>query len=197
MKERIKEIQQKVGVTADGILGPKTLSAIEKALGMEKEAIPAKKVWPKQSEVRCGNSIFGKPGESGLVNITPAYQLYYDGQKVKTIRVHKAIAQDVKEVFEEVLAHYGEAKIKELGLDQYGGSYNYRKTTNASSLSMHAWGIALDFAPDTNAMKTKAPKASLSKPECEKWWEIWEAHGAVSMGRTYDKDWMHVQFARF
>jgi hypothetical protein len=61
---------------------------------------------------------------------------------------------------------------------------------------MHAWGIALDFAPATNAYSMRAPEASLSRPECEAWWEIWERHGAVSLGRKRNYDWMHLQFAR-
>ena len=62
---------------------------------------------------------------------------------------------------------------------------------------MHAWGIALDFCPDGNGMSTHAPAATLSHPDCAPWWEIWERHGAVSMGRVHDKDWMHLQFAKF
>ena len=42
-----------------------------------------------------------------------------------------------------------------------------------------------------------APAATLSHPDCAPWWEIWERHGAVSMGRVHDKDWMHLQFAKF
>lgn len=201
-KEKIKRIQTKVGVTADGIIGTKTISAICTVLGIPQQDDPTpstgKKVWPTQTEVRSGKSIFGQPGvESALVNITPAYQLYYDGRPVKTIRVHKLIAEDVKQIFEEVLAAYGLEQIHTLGLDDYSGSYNNRSTTNGKSKSMHAWGIALDFAAAKNAYSTHKPKASLSKPECEKWWQIWEKHGAVSLGRHSDVDWMHVQFARF
>ena len=61
---------------------------------------------------------------------------------------------------------------------------------------MHAWGIALDFAPDTNAYSPRAPRATLSHPDCDAWGRIWESHGAVSLGRERDMDWMHLQFAR-
>lgn len=202
-KEKIKLIQAKVGVTADGIIGPKTISAICTVLGIPQQdpapgAVGGVKVWPTQAEVRAGNSIFGPSGrESVLVNIVPAYQLYYEGKPVKTIRVHKLIAEDVKQIFEEVLAAYGPEQIHTLGLDDYSGSYNDRSTSTGKSKSMHAWGIALDFAAAKNSYYTHKPKASLSVPECEKWWEIWESHGAQSLGRHSDVDWMHVQFARF
>ena len=195
MKETIKLVQKKLGVTVDGIAGKNTWAAIAKALGVDTTTTASN--LPTQAVVRSGNSIFGKAGdESNLVNITPAYQLYYCGKPVKTIRVHKLIADRVQAALKEILAHYGLAEIKRLGLDQYSGSYNYRKTTNGTVLSMHAWGIALDFAAEKNTMTMKKPQASLSHPDCEMWWKIWEKHGAVSLGRECNYDWMHLQFAK-
>lgn len=191
MKNTIKQIQHKVGVKADGIAGPVTFAAVAKALG-----IPSAQ-WPTQAEVRSGKSVFGAAGDKNLVNIVPPYPLYYEGERVKTIRVHKLIADAVSTALKRVLEHYGLERIHELGLDDYSGSYAPRNTTGGSSMSMHAWGIALDFAASENAMNTHAPEASLSRPECEEWWRIWESVGAVSMGRVYDKDWMHLQFANF
>lgn len=196
MNETIKLVQKKLGVTVDGIAGKKTWAAIATALGVNTNTKAVAK-FPTQAVVRSGVSIFGKPGdESNLVNIKPAYQLYYCGKPVKTIRVHKLIAPNVEAALKEILAHYGLAEIKRLGLDQYSGSYNYRKSTNGSSLSMHAWGIALDFAAEKNTYSMKKPQASLSHPDCEMWWKIWEKHGAVSLGRECNYDWMHLQFAR-
>lgn len=195
MKETIKLVQKKLGVTVDGIAGKNTWAAIAKALGVV--TTTTKTNWPTQAIVRSGLSIFGQPGdESNLVNVKPAYQLYYCGKPVKTIRVHKLIANNVEQALKEVLEHYGIEKIKKLGLDQYSGSYNYRKSTGASSLSMHAWGIALDFAAEKNTYAMKKPQASLSHPDCEAWWKIWEKHGAVSLGRELNMDWMHLQWAR-
>lgn len=191
MKTSIRNIQQHLGITADGIIGPLTLRAISSALGVQE--IPT---WPSQAEVRCGSSVFGAPGkEESLVSIIPAYQLYFEGKPVRSIRVHKLIATHVKQALSEVLEHYGSDAIHRLGFDDYGGSYNYRPTATGKSLSMHAWGIALDFAPRANAYALKSPRASLSHPDCEPWWQIWEKHGAVSLGRQRNYDWMHIQFA--
>ena len=192
MKAEIKRIQSHLGCTPDGVIGPKTLAAISSALG-----IPTAPEWPTQADVRSGKSIFGKPGdESALVTINAPYTLYFEGQKVTRIRVHKLIAAHVQAALTEVLEHYGQTRIKELSLDQYGGSYNYRSTATGRALSMHAWGVALDFHPDKNTYEMRAPYATLSSPECEAWWQIWERHGAVSLGRERDFDWMHLQFAK-
>lgn len=186
--ESVRVVQHVVGADVDGVVGKETASKIAVALGLF--------VWPSQAEVRSEKSIFGKPGrETNLVNIEPPYQLYYEGRPVKSIRVHKLIAKAVLTALEKIKAAYSSAEISRLGLDDYGGSYNYRLSKGGNSFSMHAWGIALDFAPSKNALKTKAPHASLSKPECRAFWEAWESVGAVSLGREKNYDWMHVQFA--
>ena len=193
MKERIKQIQRRIGVTADGIIGPVTVEALCTTL----QVPPPPPVWPTQAAVRSGSSCFGKPGnEQALCSIIPPYPLYYEGKQVHTIRVHEIIAPHVLQALRNVLAHYGQEAIHRLGLDIYGGSYAYRATTTGQALSMHAWGIALDFSPEANAYSMRAPRATLSGAECRPWWEIWEQQGAVSLGRTCGYDWMHVQFAR-
>ena len=180
-------VQHAVGAHVDGLLGIETVSKIAGVLGLE---------WPTQAEVRSGKSIFGKAGdESNLVLVSPAYPLYFEGRLVKHVRVHKLIAEHVQAAFREVLEAYGLKKIKELGLDQYDGSFNYRTTASGKSTSLHAWGIAIDFAAVENAYFQTHKTASLARPECEKWWQIWESHGAVSLGRSRDYDWMHLQFA--
>lgn len=192
MKEKIRLIQAKIGVEADGIIGPQTVGRLLEVFGVE-----ASPTWPTQSQVRAGSSIFGRAGcEAALVSLVPAYSLFFEGKEVRSIRVHKLIAPHVEVALREVLDYYGPAEISRLGLDQYGGSYNYRRSSGGKELSMHAWGIALDFAPATNALSTKAPAASLSHPDCDAWWRIWESHGAVSLGRERNYDWMHLQFAR-
>lgn len=192
MKTKIKSIQKKLGVEADGIIGNVTLNAIMRELGI---AEPEPLGWPSQKEVRAGKSIFGAPGSKHLVRIVPPYELFFEGCKVSTIAVHERVKDAVLGALKEVLAVYGRERIKELRLDEYGGCYNYRKTKGGSTLSMHAWGIALDFMPEGNGLNTKAPEAILSGEAYRPWWEIWEKHGAVSMGRECDRDWMHIQFA--
>lgn len=192
MKAKIRRIQEFLGVEADGVVGPVTVNAIAAALGVVEDV-----VWPTQEEVREGWSVFGRAGDEGnLVSIKPPYPLYYEGKEVKSIRVHRLVAGAVQEALEEVLRVYGLQRIRELRLDQYGGCFNYRKTGSGKSLSMHAWGVALDFDPDNNAYGLHAPAARLSGKEYVPWWEAWERVGAVSLGRERDFDWMHVQFAR-
>ena len=221
MKKQIQKIQREVGTEADGIWGCKTLQAVSERLGCAADLRAVQRAvyaeadgvlgsetvgkvyavlglgWPTQEEVRTGRSIFGKAGdESKLVNVKPAYPLYFEGKKVSTVRVHELIARHVEAAFKEIAEAYTPERIHVLGLDDYSGSFNHRVTASGKSLSMHSWGIALDFAAGKNAYHQTRKTASLAKPECKKWWDIWESHGAVSLGRECDYDWMHLQFAR-
>lgn len=190
----IKGLQQAVGVKADGIMGQQTKEAICRALGVDMTSVVP--TWPTQAEVRTGKSMFGKAtsAEGQLVHITPPYQLYFEGTPVKTIRVHKLVAPYVSKVLEEVLAHYGAQRLHALHLDDFGGCYNAREVRGGSTLSMHAWGVALDWWASANPMKATTAKAPLAGPEYDFWWDTWEKYGAVSLGRANGKDWMHVQF---
>jgi murein L,D-transpeptidase YcbB/YkuD len=101
MKEKIRLIQARVGVEADGVIGPRTLEALMAALGIEERP-----VWPAQAQVRSGGSCFGYPGrEENLVSVVPAYQLFYEGKPVRSIRVHRVIAPHVEAALREVLEH--------------------------------------------------------------------------------------------
>lgn len=185
-----KEIQRTVGAAQDGVMGPRTLAAIAAKLGVQ--------VQVTQSEVRSGKSIYGAAGdESNLVRIAPPYTLYFDGKPVTSIRVHRLVATRVSEVLNKVLAHYGAERIHALGLDVYDGAYTYKRTTGGSSMSIHAWGLAIDFGAARNGLHVHAPQAQFSGKEYEAWWRIWEEAGWHSLGREKNYDWMHVQAVPF
>ncbi|WP_162996865.1 M15 family metallopeptidase [Mucilaginibacter kameinonensis] len=76
-------------------------------------------------------------------------------------------------------------------LDQTGGGFNFRKSTgNTSALSLHSYGIAIDWDPVHNPHKKP-----LTKPLPDWWYNIWTKHG-WSDGRHFKTpDPMHVQFA--
>lgn len=57
----------------------------------------------------------------------------------------------------------------------------------------HAWGLAIDWDPAHNKLKWGRDRARLARPEYDTWWRLWEEEGWVSLGRTRNFDWMHVQ----
>lgn len=213
----IKNIQKAVGTVTDGVLGSKTLTAIIKKL--DGKEIVKNKVDPliqkyidkpikytemeykyplvKQSVLRSGKSIYGKAGCENMLVSVPVpenYPLKYDGKRVKTIRVHKYVADRLAAALKDIINHYGEdiEKVAPAAC-VYDGSYNFRKTTGTSSYSIHSWGLALDFDAANNTMKMSAPKARLSQPIYEPFWNILEYHGFNSLGRRGNYDWQHCQ----
>lgn len=213
----IKNIQKAVGTTADGVIGSKTLNAIIKKLDgkeiVKNEVDPLiqkyidkpikytdvnyKSSLVKQSVLRSGKSTFGKAGCEGvLVNVpVPAnYPLKYDGKPVKSIRIHKLVADRLAAALQDIINHYGEDIEKVApGACVYDGSYNFRNSRNSSSTSVHSWGLAIDFDAANNTMKMAAPKARLSQAIYKPFFDILEYHGFNSLGRRGDYDWMHVQ----
>jgi hypothetical protein len=111
-------------------------------------------------------------------------------------RVHQKVADSLAEVLERVHEHYGPAEIDRLRLNVFGGDYNARRKRGGSSMSTHSWGIAIDFDPENNKLEWGRDRARLARPEYDDWWKIWEREGWVSLGRTRNFDWMHVQAAR-
>ncbi len=152
-----------------------------------------------QKEIRTGNSKFSKAGcESKLVavKVPENYPLKYDGQRVKTIRIHELISDRLEAALKDIIEHYG-SDIEKVapGACIYDGSYNFRKLAGGSSQSIHSWGLALDFDAANNTMKMTKTTARLAKPIYKPFFDILEAHGFKSLGRRSNMDFMHLQAA--
>ena len=149
----------------------------------------AQVLWPRQTQAEL-TKFFGPAGgaacTTGKVDLPFAFPLAWDNsQKLLKFGCH------------QLVEHYGEKEFRRLRLDQFGGCYNYRlKRGSSSSLSTHAWGIAVDHDPERNQLKWGRDRASFGKTAYEVFWNIVEAEGAVSLGRVRNLDWMHFQFAR-
>ncbi len=191
----------------DGIAGPASQAAVEKwqdYLTFDRKPLPAKEVkppkgapqvWPRQSEVI---KFYGQPGENQTMLETP-YPLYLDwalGTRVERFSIHEKCHDSAKRVMERVLDHYGPEAIHQLGLDQFGGCLAVRKMRNGKAMSMHSWGIAIDWDADRNPLRATSQTARLARPEYAPFLDLWEAEGWTSLGRSRNFDWMHVQATR-
>jgi hypothetical protein len=133
-------------------------------------------------------------------------------QRVRRFPVHKLIVPTLETTMKEVWAHarirakdkYGYAESSDFyntktneeltlaGMNLFGGSFNFRAKRGGTSLSMHSWGVALDFDPARNALGDTTPHMPL--------WvvDIFESNGWVWGGRWKGRgcDGMHFQLAR-
>jgi hypothetical protein len=188
----------------DGIAGPATQAAVEKwqdYLTFKRKPLPAKEVayqpaqFPRQADVR---KFYGEPGENQTMLVSP-YPLYLDwslSTKVGKFSIHEKCHDAALWAMNAVLSEYGEAEIHRLGLDQFGGCLNVRKMRNGRTLSMHSWGIAIDWDADRNPLRATSRTALMATAPYAKFLDLWEEAGFISLGRLRTFDWMHVQAAR-
>ena len=143
---------------------------------------------------------YGKPNQNGtyLVSIKLPYpmRLAWDkNTKVNTMRCHKLVAQNFTNVFNDLLNHYGLAKIQELGIDLFGGCFAFRAMRGGSDYSRHSWGIAIDLDPERNTLKETSKTARFARPEYKPMIDIFYKHGFVNLGVEKNYDWMHFEKA--
>ena len=164
-------------------------------------------------------AMFGNPANSdGTLNeaweganirkVAPpdGWQLYYQADtgliKVSGIRMHRLLAGSFVAVLDEVWDFAKQqlgaaatddqvrAWLHERRLDQHGGGFNFRKITGGSKLSLHSYGISIDWDPEHNPRKKP-----LTRTLPDWWYDLWKAQG-WSDGRHFPTpDPMHVQFA--
>lgn len=141
---------------------------------------------------------YGRPGNpDNLVIIQLPYKMRvaWDlNTSVSRIQCHKLVAGKLGAIFNTLLVQYTYDRIKELGIDLYGGCVNVRLMRGSKTKwSRHAWGIAIDLDPARNGLKVKKPLAQFSKPEYKMMIDIFYANGFEGLGPEENRDWMHWQ----
>jgi hypothetical protein len=194
----------------DGLWGPQTAHAYESLLELRKHGtVPIFRRPGEQEEVNPNNwpsqkneadliAFYGQVGTNQTSVIVPyPHVIAWDKSKsVTKIRCHKKVSDSMVRVLTKVKDHYGMEEIKRLRLDIWGGCLNVRQMRGGSRYSMHSWGIAMDYDPENNRLKWGSDKATFALPDYNKWWDFWEEEGWVSLGRTRNYDWMHIQAAK-
>lgn len=205
----------------DGFRGPSTeyaltiLEAIDKtghrpAPWRDAEPTPlplapavVKNNWPLQTQKEM-EKYYGKMGENQTMMVPPyEHRLGWDvNTKLKQFSIHEKCHDSALRVLNRALSHYGPQRIHELRLDLWSGCLNVRSVRGGTTPSMHSWGAAIDYDGDNNQLKwgsvatSTHPAATFAKPDYKVWFDLWEEEGWISLGRTRNYDWMHVQAAR-
>lgn len=157
---------------------------------------------PKQSE--C-DAFYGNPrGNDGnassswesknLIYIVSPYQLWMGDIKINRIKIHKKCADSLIRVMSDIWQQCGKdyEKIKALNYHVFSGAYNYRLKRGHSSLSMHAYGCAIDFDAPHNQMGNHSPAFHADSIIVK----AFEKEGWTWGGRWVNStDGMHFQYA--
>lgn len=186
----IKKMQDKLGVKPDGFWGPVSQARLRTHLT---NLMPRPNPWPSP-DTGSLRLFYGQPGdESNLVSITPPFPMFYDGKQVKTLRCHKKVADSLLRILKAIGKSYG----SQLGImeeaEDFGGCFNNRKKRGGSSLSVHAWGAAIDLDADDNTYRDTWPTQADMPLEIM---ESFAREGWVSGGAFWGYDAMHFQATR-
>jgi hypothetical protein len=196
----------------DGFWGPVTQEAYERLVHLtdhhtlppnwrdEEPSDANPHVFPRDTGNQAAmRAFYGPPGAPPIARVAVPWRLrlaWDKSQTVSHIGCHAKVAGSLAAVLQKVHAHYGDAELRRLRLDLFGGCFANRKKRGGSTWSTHAWAVALDWDPERNQLHWGRDRASLDHGDYAFWWQAWEAEGWVSLGRSRNFDWMHVQAAR-
>lgn len=181
----------------DGLAGYETQYAIEQFNSVKSGTKP--EIWRASDNSTDRETIFGPAGgprcTAGTARSPFPLKLSWDlSNTITSFRCHELVADKFSRIYENIADTYTKQQIADIGLDIWGGCYNYRNMRGGSTLSTHAYGIAVDTDPVRNQLRWGRDRARLAKSDAEAFWRIVEAEGAVSLGRTKNYDFMHYNF---
>ncbi len=182
----IQDMQRRIGVVPDGWWGPKSIEACQAHL---RKLMPAVNPWPLSDRASL-ERFYGKAGdESNLVNLTPPFPMFYDGKRIKTLRCHRKVSGSLERVLTAIAKFAGKGGVMEEAED-YGGCYNFRNKRGGTSLSVHAWGAAIDLDADDNTFRDHWPMQADMNLDVM---EAFAREGWISAGAFWGYDAMHFQ----
>jgi hypothetical protein len=157
--------------------------------------------WPTQANA---SAFYGNPNgahgladpawiKKNLILVPVPYRMVvsWTPDRVMThILFHRKCADALQRVLNGILAHFGsQAAIDASRMNMYSGAYMYRLKRGQHSLSMHAYGCAIDLDAEHNAFGSHAWTMPASVVA------LFDAEGATWGGRWGYPDAMHFQFA--
>lgn len=104
-------------------------------------------------------------------------------------KCHRLLIGRLTAALAEIYVTLGATEYRRQGWHVYGGCHNFREKRGGSTLSTHAWGIAIDICPNENTLISSATTFSVAAID------IMERWGFLSGGRAWNKDYMHFQAA--
>lgn len=163
--------------------------------------------WPVQ-ETGDLNRFFGNPDANSdgmadrkwetdnLLRVAPPYPMFlaWNMKPLTRITIHKKCAESLVRALTAIGAAYTPEERSKFQLDRFGGGYNFRMIRGGVRLSTHAYGAAIDLAPELNPLGRPVGFTPLMMPE--KVVKIFEAEGAIWGGKWKRPDGQHFQFVR-
>ena len=141
---------------------------------------------------------YGQPNNwKDYVKFYPPFQMYLAWnltQKINFFYCHKFIHPMLTQAFDHLLECYSDEGIHDLGIDLYGGCFNYRLMRGSTTrLSRHSWGIAIDMHPSMNKLSWGSDKAVFAEDDYKDMMNAFYEAGFINYGVEKDRDYMHFE----
>ncbi|GAA5146200.1 hypothetical protein GCM10023213_38890 [Prosthecobacter algae] len=174
----------------DGFWGPKSQAACQAYL---RALMPKENPWPK-SDVKSMTAFYGTPGdESNLVSFVFPYPAFYGGKRVTTGRCHWKVKDSLLRILTRIDKIHGDDRGVMEEAEDYGGIFNFRNKRFGTTLSIHAWGAAIDLDADDNSFRDHWPMQADMPLEIM---AEFAKEGWISAGAFWGYDAMHFQATR-
>lgn len=151
---------------------------------------------PLQSQ--C-SKLFGSPyapgwGDTHIVHVKAPWQLLMGTLRVPYIKINKIAQESLQGVLEHVWEECGKdpEKIKAIHADRFSGDWVIRQARGLSMISMHAYGLAIDFDAPNNQLGSKKHFFTETNPLIRSFLDAGWTWG----GKWSRPDAMHVQYAK-
>lgn len=196
IQEGITEAEKLFGFATPVVVTPTPVVLANTTVSAETKLI--RNTWPTQAQAM---SFYGNPSHSAwikanLVSVPCPWTLHMDKDVLHAIQIHRKAAESLHRVLQYIWEKAGKTQeaIEKLHYDRYSGSYNYRPIRGGSGLSMHSFGVAIDFDDQENQQHAEhhlfQPDSLIVKAfEGEGW--IWGGRWSPA-----SVDAMHFQAAR-
>jgi D-alanyl-D-alanine carboxypeptidase len=153
--------------------------------------------WPHDDQLSL-TRFYGRPGQVAMENVVVPWHMIYaepPHPPIPHFLMHVKCVPAMHRIFTAIWDYYGQSQqmIEEIGMHIYGGAYNPRKIRGSRRWSVHAFGAAVDFDPEHNAMNYLPHNPhKMAQPVID----AFKAEGAFWGGDfSYRHDPMHFQFA--
>lgn len=166
-------------------------------------------MWPMQKDCDTyyGNprGVNGRPSPAWAAEniygndsyIKPPFQMYYGNTPIRGFRVHRRCAESLRRVFQKIwdAADHEQSIVDAWGASKFSGSYVFRNKRGGGTLSMHAYGCAIDLDAARNARGSTRPFFGKEGPNIVV--RCFESEGWIWGGRWRGAscDGMHFQAA--
>lgn len=210
--DEIKEWQQMHGLEPDGTVGPATWRQLQEAMGAVTTSFHYRAASPpfaalttEQAKEKFGDPTGGQPLQGTTFHPDPKW--YRDNVVPISMRAFPGAAKiphfpgtvEVHRAFEPALVGFWGALYRAGMIDRgvirsFDGTVAFRLVRGGDHLSMHAFGVAVDFNAAQNPLG--GPPAELGQDGCllELPYIAYE-YGLYPGGYFHRQDWMHWQLS--